>query len=278
MTEKINLNLNPKITSVFDSKKRCKKTMLNDDIKDLYLTDGYMFIKKDINKTLDKKVESDDNILNIKLKIKLEDIKEIDARIYHTMLKSDKNTIYVNSKYHIYFKNICDKKGYTLKLSNVNDLPVLYVIKEDDIIMGVLGVRIDGDFLRYFYMEKTIKDYESELYSQNVYNEDIMNTIFTIYKKNVLSSAHIEKFNFYKENLKGYTKKNFKFRKNGIYFNYISEKEKPINDIPLFNKVISYGIIQNYQLLDEFWCFDIKTKKYLYDKILNFFINYMENN
>lgn len=102
MTEKINLNLNPTITSVFNSKKCCKKTMLNDDIKDLYLTDGYMFIKEGINKTLDKKVESDD-ILNIKLKIKLEDIKEIDARISHTMLKSDKNVIYVNSKYHIYF-------------------------------------------------------------------------------------------------------------------------------------------------------------------------------
>ena len=276
MTEKINLNLNPTITSVFNSKKCCKKTMLNDDIKDLYLTDGYMFIKEGINKTLDKKVESD-NILNIKLKIKLEDIKEIDARISHTILKSDKNVIYVNSKYHIYFKNICDKKGYTLKLSNVNDLPVLYVIKEDDIIMGVLGVRIDGDFLRDFYKKKTIEDYKIELYREKVKNEDIINSIFSIYKKN---KEYIQGFELCREAFKNIScsKKDFKLKKDGIYYNYMRLDGKVMNDIPLFNKVISYGIVQNYQLLDEFWSFDIKTKKYLYDKILNFFIDYMKNN
>ena len=276
MTKKINLNLSPKITSVFDSKKCCKKTMLNDDIKDLYLTDGYMFIKEGINKTLDKKVESDD-ILNIKLKIKLEDIKEIDARISHTILKSDKNVIYVNSKYYIYFKNICDKKGYTLKLSNVNDLPVLYVIKEDDIIMGVLGVRIDGDFLRDFYKKKTIEDYKTELYYEKVKNEDIINSIFSIYKKN---KEYIKSFELCKEAFKNIScsKKKFKLKKDGIFYNYIRADGKVITDIPLFNEILSYGMIQNYQLLDEFWKFDIKTKKYLYDKILNFFIDYMENN
>lgn len=276
MTEKINLNLNPTITSVFNSKKCCKKTMLNDDIKDLYLTDGYMFIKEGINKTLDKKVESDD-ILNTKLKIKLEDIKEIDARISHTILKSDKNVIYVNSKYYIYFKNICDKKGYTLKLSNVNDLPVLYVIKEDDIIMGVLGVRIDGDFLRDFYKKKTIEDYKIELYREKVKNEDITNSIFSIYKKN---KEYIQGFELCREAFKNIScsKKDFKLKKDGIYYNYMRPDGKVLKNIPLFDKVISYGIVQNYQLLDEFWKFDIKTKKYLYDKILNFFIDYMENN
>lgn len=276
MTEKINLNLNPTITSVFNSKKCCKKTILNEDIKDLYLIDGYMFIKEGFNKTLDKKVESDD-ILNIKLKIKLEDIKEIDARISHAMLKSDKNVIYVNSKYYIYFKNICDKKGYTLKLSNVNDLPVLYVIKEDDIIMGVLGVRIDGDFLRDFYKKKTIEDYKMELYHEKVKNEDIINSIFSIYKKN---KEYIKGFELCKEAFKNTScsKKDFKLKKDGIYYNYMRLDGKVLNDIPLFDKVISYGIVQNYQLLDEFWSFDIKTKKYLYDKILNFFIDYMENN
>lgn len=277
MTEKINLNLNPTITSVFNSKKCCKKTMLNDDIKDLYLTDGYMLIKEGINKALDKKVESDD-ILNIKLKIKLEDIKEIDARISHTILKSDKNVIYVNSKYYIYFKNICDKKGYTLKLSNVNDLPVLYVIKEDDIIMCVLGVRIDGDFLRDFYKKKTIEDYKMELSNKKAKNEEIMREILSIYKKNVFKENQINRLNFYKDNLKGYTKKDFKLKKDGIYFDYIQPNEKTITNVPLFDKIISYDIIQNYQLLDEFWSFDIKTKKYLYDRILNFFIDYMENN
>lgn len=276
MTEKINLNLNPTITSVFNSKKCCKKTILNENIKDLYLIDGYMFIKEGFNKTLDKKVESDD-ILNIKLKIKLEDIKEIDARISHAMLKSDKNVIYVNSKYYIYFKNICDKKGYTLKLSNVNDLPVLYVIKEDDIIMGVLGVRIDGDFLRDFYKKKTIEDYKMELYHEKVKNEDIINSIFSIYKKN---KEYIKGFELCKEAFKNTScsKKDFKLKKDGIYYNYMRLDGKVLNDIPLFDKVISYGIVQNYQLLDEFWSFDIKTKKYLYDKILNFFIDYMENN
>lgn len=215
MTEKINLN--PTITSIFNSKKCCKKTILNEDIKDLYLTDGYMFIKEGFNKSLDKKVV-DDDILNIKLKIKLEDIKEIDARISHTMLKSDRNIIYVNSKYYIYFKNICDKKGYTLKLSNVNDLPVLYVTKEDNIFMGVLGVRIDGDFLRDFYKKKTIEDYKKELYSKKIENEDITREILSIYKKNVFKENQINRLNFYKDNLKGYTKKDFKLKKGWYLF------------------------------------------------------------
>lgn len=274
MTEKINLN--PTIKSIFNSKKCCKKTILNDDIKDLYLTDGYMFIKESFNKTLDKKVESDD-VLNIKLKIKLEDIKEIDARIFYTMLKSDRNTIYVNSKYYIYFKNICDKKGCMLRLSNVNDLPVLYVIKEDVIIMGVLGVRTDGDFLRYFYKEKTIEDYKTELYYETVKNKDMIYSIFSIYKKN---KEYIKNFELCKEAFKNIScsKKDFKLKKDGIFYNYIRADGKVITDIPLFNKIISYSMIQNYQLLDEFWKLDVKTKKILYDKILNLFIDYMENN
>lgn len=275
MTKKINLN--PTIKSIFDFKNACKKAVLNDDIKDTYIVDGYMFVKEGFNNSLDKKVD-DDYILNIKLKIKLEDIEECDARITHTMLRNDRNTIYVNSKYHIYFKNICDKKGYTLKLSNVNDLPVLYVIKEDDIIMGVLGVRIDGDFLRDFYKKKTIEDYKMELSNKKLKNKETMREILSIYKKNVFKENQINRLNFYKDNLKGYTKKDFKLKKDGIYFDYIQPNEKTITNVPLFNKVISYGIVQNYQLLDEFWSFDIKTKKYLYDKILNFFIDYMENN
>lgn len=159
----------------------------------------------------------------------------------------------------------------------MNDLPVLYVIKEDDIIMGVLGVRIDGYFLRDFYKKKTIEDYKMELYREKVKNKDIINSIFSIYKKN---KEYIQGFELCREAFKNIScsKKDFKLKKDGIYYNYMRLDGKVMNDIPLFNKVISYGIVQNYQLLDEFWSFDIKTKKYLYDKILNFFIDYMKNN
>ena len=274
MTEKINLN--PTIKSILNFKNACKKAVLNDDIKDTYIVDGYMFVKEGFNNSLDKKVD-DDYILNIKLKIKLEDIEEIDARITRTMLRNDRNKIYVNSKYYIYFKNICNKRGFTLKFSNVNDLPILFMIKEDNIIAGALGLRISSVWFSDFYKEKKIEDYKMELYHEKVKNEDIMNSIFSIYKKN---KEYIQGFELCKEAFKNIScsKKDFKLKKDGIYYNYIRPDGKVMNDIPLFNKVISYGIVQNYQLLDEFWSFDIKTKKYLYDKILNFFIDYMENN
>lgn len=274
MTEKINLN--PTIKSIFNFKNACKKAVLNDDIKDTYIVDGYMFVKEGFNNSLDKKVD-DDYILNIKLKIKLEDIEEIDARITRTMLRNDRNIIYVNSKYYIYFKNICNKRGFTLKFSNVNDLPILFMIKEDNIIAGALGLRISSVWFSDFYKEKKIEDYKMELYHEKVKNEDIMNSIFSIYKKN---KEYIQDFELCKEAFKNIScsKKDFKLKKDGIYYNYIRPDGKVMNDIPLFNKVISYGIVQNYQLLDEFWSFDIKTKKFLYDKILNFFIDYMENN
>lgn len=275
MTEKINLN--PTIKSVFNFKNACKKAVLNDDIKDTYIVDGYMFVKEGFNNSLDKKVD-DDYILNINLKIKLEDIEEIDARITRTMLRNDRNIIYVNSKYYIYFKNICDKKGYTLKFSNVNDLPILFMIKEDNIIAGALGLRISSVWFSDFYKEKKIEDYKMELSNKKAKNEEIMREILLIYKKNVFKENQINRLNFYKDNLKGYTKKDFKLKKDGIYFDYIQPNGKTITNVPLFDKIISYDIIQNYQLLDEFWNFDIKTKKYLYDKILNFFIDYMENN
>lgn len=275
MTEKINLN--PTIKSIFNFKNACKKAVLNDDIKDTYIVDGYMFVKEGFNNSLDKKVD-DDYILNIKLKIKLEDIEEIDARITRTMLRNDRNIIYVNSKYYIYFKNICNKRGFTLKFSNVNDLPILFMIKEDNIIAGALGLRISSVWFSDFYKEKTIEDYKMELSNKKAKNEEIMREILSIYKKNVFKENQINRLNFYKDNLKGYTKKFFKLRKDGIYFNYIQPNGKIITNVPLFDKIISYDIIQNYQLLDEFWSFDIKTKKYLYDKILNFFIDYMENN
>lgn len=274
MTEKINLN--PTIKSIFNFKNACKKAVLNDDIKDTYIVDGYMFVKEGFNNSLDKKVD-DDYILNIKLKIKLEDIEEIDARITRTMLRNDRNIIYVNSKYYIYFKNICNKRGFTLKFSNVNDLPILFMIKEDNIIAGALGLRISSVWFSDFYKEKKIEDYKMELYYEKVKNEDIMNSIFSIYKKN---KEYIKSFELCKEAFKNIScsKKKFKLKKDGIFYNYIRADGKVITDIPLFNEMLSYGMIQNYQLLDEFWKLDIKTKKILYDKILNFFIDYMENN
>lgn len=265
------LNLNPTIVTVIDATK-LKKVKIN-KIDDTFISDGIIFIKEGINKALDKKVKTDNEIISINLDFEADDITESDSRIYNTMLKNEKNRMFLKTKYYIYFKKLSEKLGCTLKFSkNKSKYPILFMIKDNKVVAGVTGLRIKYDFIDSFNMERTIEDYERELYSQKVYNEDIMNTIFSIYKKNVLSSTHIERFNFYKENLKDYSKKDFKFKKDGIYFNYISEKEKPINDIPLFNKILSYEFIQNYQIVDTFWNFDTKTKKYLYDKILSLYI------
>lgn len=267
------LNLNPTVVTVFDTT-NLKKVKIN-KIDDTFICDGRIFIKEGINKTLDKKIELKNEIRTLNLNFKIEDITEVDERVNNTMLKNKNNRMFLKTIYYIYFKKLSKKLNCTLKFSNYKNIyPTLLLLKDDKIVAGALGLRIRYDFIDSFNMEKTIKDYENELYYQNVYNEDIMNTIFSIYKKNVLSSTHIEKFNFYKENLKDYSKKDFKFKKDGIYFDYISEKGKPIKDIPLFNKILSYDFfeVQNYQIVDTFWNFDIKTKKYLYNKILSLYI------
>lgn len=271
MNEKINLN--PRITSVFDSKRMIRKCVLNDRIKDTYITDGFMFIKKGFNKSLDGKIENLTNVLDAKMKIEIEDILEIDARIKHTILKSCKNTIYMNSKYYVYFENLT-KKGFTLKLSNMDNLPILLLMKNDEILIGALGLRISVDFMETFEKEQTLKEYKKEIEGKKDNNKKIMDEIFNKFTTNILNEE--KRIDIIKENFEkaGLSKKDFYLKKDGIFVN-VKAGKKILNDIPLFNERIAYQFTKDNKLVDKIYApwSDMTTneKKYLYKKVLDFF-------
>lgn len=271
MNEKINLN--PRITSVFDGKRMVRKCVLNDMVKDIYVTDGVMFVKKGFNKSLDGKIENLTNVLDAKMKIEVEDILEIDARIKHTILKSCKNTIYMNSKYYIYFENLI-KKGFTLKLSNVDDLPILLLMKNDEILIGALGLRTSIDFMETFEREQTLKEYKKEIEDKKDSNKEIMDEIFNKFTTNILNEE--KRIDIIKENFEkaGLSKKDFNLKKDGVFTN-IKAGEKLLKDIPLFNERIAYQFTKDNSLVDKIYApwSDMTTseKKYLYKKVLDFF-------